>query len=213
MFTGIIQDVGKIASMKNQGDNILITIQSKLVDETTAIGDSIAISGVCLTATSLDLASHTVTVTAVEETLRRTTVGRLRANSSVNLEMALRPTDRMGGHFVQGHVDTAGRCESIEVKEGSLVVTVSFPAEFQELVVEKGSIAIDGVSLTAYGVSKASFKVSIIPHTLASTTLKNLKAGDLVNLEFDILGKYVQRMLQKSTDKGLTLERLKNYGF
>ncbi len=213
MFTGIIQDVGKIASMKNQGDNMLITIQSQLVDESVKAGDSIAISGVCLTATSLNTASRTLTVTAVEETLRRTTIGRMRANSLVNLEMALRPTDRMGGHFVQGHVDAAGKCESIEVRDGSSVVTISFPAEFQELVVEKGSIAIDGVSLTAYGVSKASFRVSIIPHTLTTTTLKHLKAGDLVNLEFDILGKYVQRMLQKSPDNGLSLERLKNYGF
>lgn len=213
MFTGIIQDVGRIASMKNQGDNILITIQSRIIEKTAAIGDSIAISGVCLTATSVDSAAHTMTVSAVEETLRRTTIGRLHANSLVNLEMALRPSDRMGGHFVQGHVDTAGKCESIEVKEGSSVVTISFPAEFQELVVDKGSIAIDGVSLTAYDVTSARFRVSIIPHTLTATTLKHLKAGDLVNLEFDILGKYVQRMLQKSPDNGLSLERLKNYGY
>ncbi len=213
MFTGIVQDVGRIAAVKSHGDNILITVQSRIVDETAVVGDSVAISGVCLTATFLDFASHSMTVSAVEETLRRTTIGQLRANSRVNLEMSLRPTDRMGGHFVQGHVDTVGKCESIEVKEGSWVVGVSFPSEFQELVVEKGSIAIDGVSLTAYEVSETSFKVSIIPHTLSATTFNELKTGDPVNLEFDILGKYVQRMLQKSTDRGLTMERLKNYGF
>ncbi len=213
MFTGIVQDVGKVAAMKNWGDNMLIAIHSGLVDEAVRVGDSIAVSGVCLTVASLEAASQRLTVTAVEETLRRTTIGRLRTNSPVNLELALRPEDRLGGHFVQGHVDAAGKCDRIDVLEGSWVITINFPIEFRELVVEKGSIAIDGVSLTAYGVSNASFKVSIIPHTLAATTLKNLKAGDLVNLEFDILGKYVQRMLQGESDKGLSLERLKNYGF
>lgn len=213
MFTGIIQDIGKIASMKNQGENITVVVQSKLVDASMLIGDSVAIGGVCLTVTSLNLGLRQFTVTAVEETLQKTTLGRLRGGSEVNLELALRPSDRLGGHFVQGHIDTVGRCERIDMRAGSRLTTFGFGEQFRELVVDKGSIAIDGVSLTAYEVANAAFTVSIIPHTLEATTLKHLNVGDLVNLEFDILGKYVQRMVKKSSEAGLSLERLKNYGF
>ncbi len=213
MFTGIIQDIGKITTMKNQGDNVVISVQSKLVDASMLIGDSVAIGGVCLTVTTLDLTSRQFTVTAVEETLRKTTLGRLRSGSEVNLEPALRPSDRLGGHFVQGHVDSVGKCERIDVRDGSWLTTIAIDERFRELVVDKGSIAIDGVSLTAYEVSNAAFTVSIIPHTLEATTMKSLKAGDLVNIEFDILGKYVQRMVNKTSESGLSIERLKNYGF
>lgn len=213
MFTGIIQDIGKIASMKSQGENITVVVQSKLVDASMLIGDSVAIGGVCLTVTSLDPGLRQFTVTAVEETLRMTTLCRLRGGSEVNLELALRPSDRLGGHFVQGHIDTVGKCEQIDIRDGSWLTTFGFGEQFRELVVDKGSIAIDGVSLTAYEVANAAFKVSIIPHTLKATTLKHLRVGDLVNLEFDILGKYVQRMVKKSSETGLSLERLKNYGF
>lgn len=213
MFTGIIQDIGTIVSMRNHGENVVISIRSKVVDPSMQIGDSVAINGVCLTVTSQDMSLGQFNVTAVEETLRKTTLGRLNGGSKVNLELALRPSDRFGGHFVQGHVDSIGKCERIDVREGSWLTTIGFEEQFRELVVEKGSIAVDGVSLTAYDVSNAAFKVSIIPHTLDATTLKSLKIGEFVNLEFDILGKYVQRNLKKSTESGLSFERLKIYGF
>jgi riboflavin synthase len=213
MFTGIIQDTGTIATVRTQGDNVHFEIISKLVDRELRPGDSIAINGVCLTANEISVPGNRVTVTAVKETLSRSTLSRLRNGSKVNLELALRPNDRLGGHFVQGHVDAIGKCERIAKLQGSWEITISYPREYRELIVEKGSIAVDGVSLTAYSLADAQFQISVIPHTLAATTVNDLQAGDSVNLEFDILGKYVQRMLQKHDGKELSMQMLREFGY
>ncbi len=213
MFTGIIQDIGVVAAHRQSGENIVFTIESRLVDPELGIGDSVSISGVCLTVTEISVPEQRFCVAAVQETLKRTSLSRLRQGARINLELALRPTDRLGGHFVQGHVDTIGRCERITELSGSRVLIVSFDREYRGLVVEKGSIAIDGVSLTAYGVTDREFAVSFIPHTLKATTLDSLKIGDELNLEFDILGKYVARMQQTADNKKLSIQMLRDFGY
>lgn len=213
MFTGIIQDIGQIASVRKQGGSTRLAIKSKLVDESLCVGDSISISGVCLTATSVTIASRLVEVTAVEETLKRTSLSHLSTGTRVNLELALRPNDRLGGHYVQGHVDAVGRCERVMRKGDGRELVFGFPPEFAELLVDKGSVAVDGVSLTAYDCSPQNFKVSAIPHTLSATTLEDIAVGAEVNLEFDILGKYVQRMMQRSGKRDLSIAMLRDYGY
>ncbi len=211
MFTGIILDVGTIRHSTQQGDNRHLTIATRLVDQ-IAIGDSVAISGVCLTAESVSARSGEFTVTAVAETLNKSKLGQSTVNDRVNLELALRPNDRLGGHIVQGHVDALGRCLAITPAAGSWVAEFGFPPEFAELVVEKGSIAIDGVSLTVYEVTRTDFKVSIIPHTGDATTLSELRPGSAVNLEFDLIGKFIQRRRELG-ESALTAERMRQYGY
>lgn len=211
MFTGLVQDIGALQKVQRAGDNRRLTIATKLAGE-IAVGDSVAISGVCLTAESISRVSHQFTATAVAETLAKSKLGSLKSGDSVNLELALRPSDRLGGHFVQGHVDAIGRCESIAPAAGSWILTFSYPREHAALVVEKGSIAIDGVSLTAYDIAAERFKVSIIPQTWTATTLGQLRPGSSVNLEFDILGKYVERRREVKNGQ-LSWEALERYGY
>jgi len=211
MFTGIILDVGTIRQSSQHGDNRRFTIATRVADQ-IAIGDSVAISGVCLTAESVSARSGEFTATAVAETLNKSKLGKLTVNDRVNLELALRPNDRLGGHIVQGHIDALGRCLSITPAAGSWIAEFSSPAEFAELVVEKGSIAIDGVSLTAYEVNRTGFKVSIIPHTWDATTLSELRPGAAVNLEFDLIGKFIQRRRELG-ERALTAERMRQYGY
>lgn len=211
MFTGIILDVGTIRQTSQHGDNRRFTIATGLADQ-IAIGDSVAISGVCLTAESVSPRPGEFTVTAVAETLNKSKLGQSTVNDRVNLELALRPNDRLGGHIVQGHVDAIGRCLAITPAAGSWIAAFSFPAEFAELVVEKGSITIDGVSLTVYEVTRTSFKVSIIPHTWDATTLSDLRPGSAVNLEFDLIGKFIQRRRELG-ESALTAERMRQYGY
>ncbi len=211
MFTGIIQDIGVIQDIQTHGENRRLTLATKLAGE-IAIGDSVAISGVCLTAESIGRACENFTATAVAETLAKSKLGSLTSGERVNLELALRPSDRLGGHFVQGHVDAIGRCENITPAAGSWILTFSYPREHAALVVEKGSIAIDGVSLTAYDIATERFRVSIIPQTWNATTLGKLRPGSIVNLEFDILGKYVQRR-REAKEGQLSWEALERYGY
>lgn len=211
MFTGLIQDIGEVHRADRSGGNLELMIKTVLAAQ-ISVGDSISINGVCLTATKIDARNNEFGAQAVLETLSRTTFGELRGGDRVNLELALRPHDRMGGHFVQGHVDAVGRCRLVASAKGSWIVEVEFPSPFAPLVVDKGSIAIDGVSLTAYDVTASTFRVSVIPHTWKATNLNRLKSGATVNLEFDLLGKYVQRLLGGKAD-GLTLEKLQSYGY
>jgi riboflavin synthase len=213
MFTGIIQDIGVIKRLQRKGDNTEFTIFSDKLAHDIKIGDSVAVSGVCLTATAVDPNAHQFIVTAVSETLRRATLGNLTSGERINLELALQPTDRLGGHFVQGHVDTVGRCSSMRQRSGSWEICIDFPQAYSRYVVEKGSIAIDGVSLSVYDVKPTQFTVSIIPHTWESTTLSLLKAGMRVNLEFDLIAKYVARMTGLQKSETITLDRLKEYGY
>src|SRR3954453_8062256 len=182
MFTGLISPMGRIQQTGSR-----LAVHTPLADELER-GDSIAVNGVCLTAVEIDGARFEAEV--MEETLRLTSLGRLQEGDEVNLELALRVGDRLGGHFVQGHVDATGSIESIEGREPSRVVRVAGPAEILRYAVEKGSIAIDGVSLTVVDVDDEGFSVSLIPETLERTTLGSASQGDPVNLEVDMLAKY-----------------------
>jgi riboflavin synthase len=213
MFTGIIQDIGTIRRLQRKGDNTEFTVFSEKLAHDVKTGDSVAISGVCLTATAVDPKAHQFAVTAVSETLQCTTLGDLTLGAQVNLELALQPTGRLGGHFVQGHVDTVGRCFALLQRAGSWEIRFDFPQEYGNYVVEKGSIAIDGVSLTVYNVKPTQFTASIIPHTWESTTLRLLKVRMRVNLEFDLLAKYIAKMTSLRTTGTITLDKLREYGY
>lgn len=193
MFTGIIESLGQVKEIAETGTNKTFWIESPLSHSFT-IDQSIAHDGVCLTVEEIRDNRHRVT--AVLETLEKTALHLWKPGKEINLEQSLLPSKRLDGHFVQGHVDTTGKCEKIENKQGSWEFTFSFSENFASLVIEKGSISINGISLTLFDVKKESFKVAIIPYTFEHTNLKYLKEGDAVNLEFDMLGKYINRYLK-----------------
>jgi riboflavin synthase len=188
VFTGLVREVGTVRSLDD----------GRLVLETTiagALGDSVAVNGVCLTVVAID--GGTLTFDAVPETLARTSLGTLEYGSRVNLEPALRAGDALGGHYVQGHVDGTGAVRTVEPEGDGKRIWFDAPAEINRYVVEKGSITVQGTSLTVAGVDDAGFAVALIPHTLAETTLDTLAPGDPVNLEADVLAKYVERLLAR----------------
>jgi riboflavin synthase len=194
MFTGIVEELGVVRGVAPNAGGARLEFEARLVLEDAAVGSSIAVDGCCLTV--VERGDTWWVAEAVEETLRRTTLGRLRAGDVVNLERPLRPSDRLGGHVVQGHVDGLGRLASrAHNPDGSLLVRVQAPPELLRYVVEKGSIAVDGVSLTVVDVDEGAFGVALIPHTQAVTTLGRKRDGDVVNLEVDVLAKYVARLL------------------
>lgn len=195
MFTGIIEQTGKVREIKKAGGGIELTVASELGGE-LEIDDSICMNGACQTVVARD--SQSFTVQAVEETLRKTTFGQLKAGDIINLERSLTLDKRLDGHIVQGHVDTTAEILSIEKEDMNWLVTIHYPESFDDLIVGRGSIAIDGISLTvAREEKKHQFTVAIIPYTFEHTNIGTKKAGDTVNLEFDILGKYVQKMMKK----------------
>lgn len=193
MFTGIIEEIGSVKRVSVGGKSGSIEIAAKKVLEGTKVGDSIAVNGVCLTVTSLGSSSFTADVMA--ETLRRSSLGSLSLGNGVNLERAMAADGRFGGHLVSGHIDGTGTISKMQKEENAVWVHIQANSEILNLIVEKGSIAIDGISLTVAGVSDSEFSVSVIPHTAKETTLLSKKAGDTVNLENDIIGKYVQKLL------------------
>ena len=195
MFTGLIEETGIVKSIRQKDGSVIFTIQGKKAVKSLHIDHSIAIEGVCLTV--IKRTEKTFNVQAVEETLKKTTLGNIKAGSSVNLERPLLPSDRLGGHFVLGHVDGLGRVISLKALESSWIFWIQVPKKFSHYLIPVGSIAINGVSLTMAEVKVNSFAVSIIPHTMELTTFRLLKPGDIVNLEFDVLGKYVERLLRK----------------
>lgn len=190
MFTGIIECLGAVKAANHAGDNIDFWIDTPITHE-LKIDQSVAHNGVCLTVVGISGDSYRVT--AVAETLAKTNLGNLAAGDAVNIERALRVGDRLDGHFVQGHVDATGICNEVQHLDGSWLYHFSFPAQYAALMIEKGSICINGVSLTAFNVGIDTFTVTIIPYTHEHTTFSVLKAGDTVNLEFDVLGKYLLR--------------------
>ncbi len=214
MFTGIIKDVGEVIATTRKGDGLRLKIRFN-ADEFSdlKIDESVNCSGACQTVVAID--GNAFEVDTVAETLKKTTLGGWRVGTKVNLERALRPIDRMGGHYVQGHVDSVGMIESIHNLSNSWEVWISFEITFEANIVPVGSIAVDGISLTVAEVDGNLFKVAIIPYTWAHTTMNTKKVGDKVNLEFDILGKYVQKQLEflyEETPK-LSEARLKELGF
>jgi len=193
VFTGLIADLGTLEQLREDGDGAELQIATSVAREVSE-GDSVAVNGVCLTACAADGAAFRAA--AMNETLRRTALGALRPGARVNIELALRAEDRLGGHMVQGHVDGRARVEEVREDGFSRVVTLSAPAELSRYIVEKGSLALDGVSLTVSAVDGERFAVSLIPETLQRTNLALLSAGDEVNLEVDVLAKYVERLME-----------------
>lgn len=193
MFTGIIEELGHVRSIEERGENAYIVIEAGVVTEGTNNGDSISVNGVCLTALDVDNDSFAADVS--RETLLRSTLGNLRPGTPVNLERSVTPATRLGGHIVQGHVDARGQFASIEDHGESWTVRISFPPEIARYLVFKGSVAVEGISLTIANLGDDYFEVAIIPKTWELTNLSQLKPGDNVNLEVDVIGKYVERLL------------------
>lgn len=211
MFTGIIEEIGTVEAVHTGGDRCSIVISAHTVTDGTNIGDSISVNGVCLTVTSLD--AMTFTADVMPETLRRSNLGTLHYGSKVNLERALLPTTRLGGHIVSGHIDGMGTVRSMQKEKNAVWLTVSADKAILSLIVEKGSVAIDGVSLTVAEVTDTTFSVSLIPHTGEVTTLLSKRVGENVNLENDVIGKYVQKFIEKENQSGITMEFLMENGF
>ena len=193
MFTGIVEELGEVVAWDDLADAARITVRGPVVTSDTREGDSIAVNGVCLTV--VDNAGGTFTADVMKETLVRSSLGALRVGSPVNLERAVRLQDRLGGHLVQGHVDGTGEISAVTPDEHWTVVTITLPVDLGRYVVEKGSITVDGVSLTVSAVGHTEFQVSLIPTTLERTTLGRKAVGDPVNLEVDITAKYVEKLL------------------
>lgn len=194
MFTGIIESLGKIKKIERAGSNVNFTITASLSDA-LKIDQSLSHSGVCLTVIKKTKTSHTIT--AIDETLQRTNLGDWKVGDSVNLERAMLANGRLDGHIVQGHVDTIAECTDIKTLEGSWVFSFHFVAAEKYILVDKGSVCVNGVSLTVVNPTNDTFSVAVIPYTYANTNFKFIKTGDKVNLEFDILGKYLMRYLER----------------
>jgi riboflavin synthase len=218
MFTGLIQEVGRIKQITDQGGGRRIAIAAPGLSHELDVSQSVAVDGVCQTV--VERSGELFTVEAVEETLQKTTLGELKESDEVNLELPIRLSDRIGGHLVQGHIDGVGAVKTVKKLSNSWLITVQIPKEFTRYVIPVGSIAIDGVSLTVASMHGYEIVVSIIPHTMRQTTFGRLKAGSHVNLEFDVLGKYVERLMrsgegeeQDTESEGVTMEKLRTWGY
>lgn len=218
MFTGIIEELGKVRSVERRSEGVRIVIEARAVTEGAHDGDSIAVNGVCLTA--LDVQGDSFAADGSRETLDRSTLGRLRPGSRVNLECAVTPTTRLGGHIVQGHVDARGTFVSATDHGGSWTVRIGYPPEVARYLVFKGSIAVEGISLTIAGLAEDYFDIAVIPKTWEVTNFSHLRPGDEVNLEVDIIAKYVERIMSCRDEEAtaqslttLTVEKLSELGF
>jgi riboflavin synthase len=197
MFTGIIEELGSVRAIEERGENARIVIAARVVTEGTNHGDSISVNGVCLTA--LDIQPDSFAADVSRETLLRSTLGRLRPGTPVNLERAVTPATRLGGHIVQGHVDARGQLAGIEDHGESWTVRINYPKEIARYLVFKGSVAVEGISLTIAALTEDYFEIAIIPKTWEVTNLSHLKSGDDVNIEVDVLGKYIERLLSQNS--------------
>jgi riboflavin synthase len=196
MFTGIVEELGSVRRIEPRGENARIVIGATVVTEGTKNGDSISVNGVCLTA--LDVQPDSFAADVSRETLQRSTLGNLKPGTPVNLERAVTPATRLGGHIVQGHVDARGSLAGVESHGESWTVRIKYPKEIARYLVFKGSVAVEGISLTIAGLSDEHFEVAIIPKTWDVTNLSHLRPGDAVNIEVDIIGKYLERLSQLS---------------
>ncbi len=214
MFSGIVEEVGRVASIRRRGELIELMIAASRVLHGTQLGDSLAVNGTCLTATRLTDSSFAVELSP--ETLRRTNLGKLQSGAGVNLERSLAVGERIGGHFVQGHVDGTGQVQSLTPEGESIMVRFTAPESVMRYVVPKGYIAVDGMSLTVVERDADSFTIAFIPYTLAHTIAGSYKAGDRVNLEADIIGKYVENILayqQEASRPNISRAFLEEHGF
>ena len=213
MFTGLIEEKGKVIRIESASGGLKLSVEARVVAEGTKVGDSIAINGACLTV--IEAGTSSLRFDAVRETIERTTIGRLRPGNPVNLERPMKAGSRFGGHMVLGHVDGVGTIREIRKSGNETIFRFEAPPEIMQYVVEKGSIAVDGISLTIADLGPGSFAVAVIPHTLSSTTLGDSSVGGSVNLETDIIGKYVYKFTSKiaSSSDELLIRKLSEGGF
>lgn len=215
MFTGIIEELGTIQRIKSQGNTLVLNIRAKKVLDDIKLGDSISVNGVCLTVTEFTHDSFLLDV--MPETFQSTSLSNLQQGSLVNLERAMSSNGRFGGHFVTGHVDTVGQIVKKEPKENAIYIDIQYPNEFKHLSLYKGSVALDGTSLTIFGISDNQLTVSIIPHTSKESVLGIKKVGDKVNIEFDLIGKYVYSFFERKEahnhKDSISMDFLKENGF
>lgn len=211
MFTGLVEEVGSVKNIESAGNGKLITFNALLVTQHAKLGDSINVNGVCQTV--VDLGKNYFSVEAVEETLKKTNFDRLKINEKVNFESSLTLNKKLGGHFVLGHVDTTGKIIDVKKQSSSYLLKINFSQEFEKYIIHVGSIAVDGISLTIADFTKDSFTISVIPHTWENTNFKFRKLNDYVNLEFDVLGKYVDKILNKKSNSKISEEWLKDLGY
>ena len=215
MFTGIVEEMGQVEGIQRGRQSAVLAIRAKTVLEGTKIGDSIAVNGVCLTVTTLSPGRFTADV--MHETLDRSSLAQLKRGSAVNLERAMAADGRFGGHIVAGHIDGTGRVTEVRKDDNAIWYTIQAAPQVLRYIVEKGSIAVDGISLTVARVETDRFAISAIPHTVAQTVLRDRKEGDLVNLETDIIGKYVEKLMTPAPESqasgGITLDFLARNGF
>jgi len=214
LFTGIIEEIGRIERIERGARSSRLTISGDVIFSDLKLGDSVAVDGICLTAGAISGKEFSADV--MPETLNRTALGTLRLGGAVNLERAMAANGRFGGHIVSGHIDGMGKIAQMQADDNAVLVRIETDVSILRYVIEKGSIAIDGISLTVAGLDERSFSVSIIPHTGTETTLLSKRPGDLVNLENDLIGKYVERLLHPQSGAGtskLTYEFLAEHGF
>jgi riboflavin synthase len=221
MFTGLVEEKGQMISLRRGPDSARLKIKAGLIMDGMQVGDSIAVNGVCLTVTAYDVEAFTADVMA--ETLAKTNLGALQSGDRVNLERALRLGDRLGGHLVSGHIDGVGTIAGMERHDIATLITIAAPPAVMHYIVQKGSVAVDGTSLTVVDHNDHSFRVSLIPHTARATVLGQKKPGDRVNLEGDMIGKYVERWMgiaghrenekETTTRRGITADLLSEHGF
>ena len=198
MFTGIIEELGEVKKLEREGENLHLTVESNFTNE-LKIDQSVAHNGVCLTVVSID--QNEYVVTAIKETLDKSNLSTLAVGDLVNLERCMKIGDRVDGHMVYGHVDSTGVCKGKENQNGSTLFTFTFEDEFKNLIVEKGSVCLNGISLTVFNVNGNEFSVAIIPYTIEHTNLKNIGEDDEINLEFDIFGKYLDKYISNLPHK------------
>ena len=209
MFTGLIQEVGIIQSITSNAEGREFIIKAPHLIREIKVNDSVATNGVCLTATEIE--KDTFKVQAIHMTLEKTSIGRLKLQDKVNLELSLRPSDRLGGHFVQGHVNALGTIKKITKIGNTWEIEVSFPQNLRKYMISEGSITLDGVSLTIARLTEASLTVAIIPHTLEKTSLAHKKVGDVLNLEVDMIAKYIENFLKFNKDSAKSEEWAGNF--
>ncbi len=211
MFTGIIETIGTVKKIKSRGNYKILAVTPDKSSEDMVLGESIAVDGCCLTL--IEFGRDSFTVEASQETVRLTILKKYKTGDRVNLERALQLSDRLGGHFVNGHVDCTGNISGLENIGGSIEMTVQFPQSYSDFVIEKGSIAVNGISLTINRVEKDTFTVNLIPFTQGATTISRLKKHDDVNLEFDILGKYAAKFIKKDGKGNIIMSKLIESGW
>lgn len=205
MFTGIVEELGEVSAMARGKDSMVLTIKAKTIMSDLKLGDSVSTNGVCLTVT--EKGSDYYKADVMHETMNRSSLGKLKPGSHVNLERAMSAEGRFGGHIVSGHIDGTGSITSIKKDDNAVWYTIAAPENIMRYIIEKGSIAIDGISLTVAKVTDKDFSVSIIPHTIKETTLGEKRVGDIVNLENDLIGKYVEKLITISPKKSGNIDK------